>query len=253
MQFHAANQWRVVAGNNESLEVRSGVVNVDSLEIQGTDVISSSRQLQNIASVDATTKSVIITANAPEVTVYSGTTTSASNTINPNSTINGTVLYETGTIAAGTYTLDNLGDNSPYWSKGSNTYATFAGQTSFYAGGNYMGQGVGYYVYYGGNYYTIWGTHTLNGSGADLMNSLITYGLNSDANGPNQEFTVSSSFTIRIMLGAYGMPSTFNMSSAVTNFGGAGTYRLNSGVSFGFRLTKKAASTETTGSGTQYP
>ena len=116
-----------------------------------------------------------------------------------------------------------------------------------------MGQGVGYYAYYGGNYYTIWGTGSLNTSGADLMNGFITYGLNSDANGPNQEFTVSSSFTIRIMLGAYGMPSNFNMSSAVTSFGGAGTYRLNSGISFGFRLTKQAASTETTGSGTQYP
>jgi len=59
MQFHAANQWRVVAGNNESLEVRSGVVNVDMLEIQGTDVISSSRQLQNIASLDSTTQATI--------------------------------------------------------------------------------------------------------------------------------------------------------------------------------------------------
>jgi hypothetical protein len=59
MQFHSGNQWRVVAGGNESLEVRSGVVNVDSLEIQGTDVISSSRQLQNIASLDSTTAATI--------------------------------------------------------------------------------------------------------------------------------------------------------------------------------------------------
>ena len=224
-----------------------------AIQISGTTVVNDSRQLQNIASVDATTKGVIITANAPDVTVYSGTTTSASGTINPNDTTAGTVLYETGTIAAGTYSLDNLGDNSPYWSKGSNTYATFAGQTSYYAGGNYMGQGVGYFVYYGGNYYTIWGVGSLNTTGVDLMNQWISNYLNSDANGPNQDFTVSSNFTIRIVLGAYGMPQTFNMSSAVTSFGGAGTYRLNSGVSFGFRLTKQAASTETTGSGTQYP
>ena len=59
IQFHTTNQWRVVCGGNESLEVRSGVVNVDMLEISGTDVISSGRGLQNITSIDtATTNSI---------------------------------------------------------------------------------------------------------------------------------------------------------------------------------------------------
>lgn len=62
MQFHSGNQWRVVAGGNESLEVRSGVVNVDMLEIGGTDVISSGRNLQNILGIDATTANSIIAA-----------------------------------------------------------------------------------------------------------------------------------------------------------------------------------------------
>jgi hypothetical protein len=62
MQFHSGNQWRVVAGGNESLEVRNGVVNVDMLEISGTDVISSGRNLQNILGIDTTTANSIIAA-----------------------------------------------------------------------------------------------------------------------------------------------------------------------------------------------
>ena len=62
MQFHAADQWRVVCGGNESLEVRNQVVNVPILEVGGTDVISNSRQLQNIASIDSTTAAAITAA-----------------------------------------------------------------------------------------------------------------------------------------------------------------------------------------------
>ena len=59
IQFHNTNQWRVVCAGNESLEVRNGVVNVDMLEIGGTDVITSNRGLQNITSIDSTTTNSI--------------------------------------------------------------------------------------------------------------------------------------------------------------------------------------------------
>ena len=84
MQFHSGDQWRVVAGGNESLEVRNGVVNVDSLEIQGTDVISASRHLHNIASVDAAFIDVLVAAGlqpAQTIIDYSGTFIASTNQI----------------------------------------------------------------------------------------------------------------------------------------------------------------------------
>lgn len=56
MQYHAINQWRVVAGGSESLEVRQNVTNVKSLEINGNQVISTGRGLTNITGVDQATK-----------------------------------------------------------------------------------------------------------------------------------------------------------------------------------------------------
>ena len=84
--FHAADQFRVVAGGNESLEVRSGVVNVDMLEVGGTDVISSSRQLQNIASIDATTAAAITAAGVGAGGYNWSTATTSANSVKTDGT-----------------------------------------------------------------------------------------------------------------------------------------------------------------------
>jgi len=56
MQFHNNDEWRVVAGSTEGLEVRSGVTNAASLEVGGTSVITAARALQNLTGIDQTTK-----------------------------------------------------------------------------------------------------------------------------------------------------------------------------------------------------
>jgi hypothetical protein len=103
IQFHSNDQWRVVCGGNESLEVRNGVVNVDMLEVGGTDVISSSRQLQNIASINTTTRNSIRNSLASGGTYNTiGTYTVAgrsyssggSGNVNPNTTLGGSSLKE---------------------------------------------------------------------------------------------------------------------------------------------------------------
>tara|TARA_R100000951_G_scaffold6773_1_gene6736 strand:+ start:216 stop:824 length:609 start_codon:yes stop_codon:yes gene_type:complete len=184
-----------------------------------------------------------------EITVYSGTTTSASGLVNPNGST-GLILYETETLSAGTYTLDNLGDNSPYWSKGSNTYGSFDRTAD---SSNLLGFSVLYCTFHNNNYYQIYRAITLTSGPNDMVNSLINLQLNATSGGPNQDFVVANNFTIRIVLGTYDVTSNISQTSATTSFGTRGTWKLNSGVSFGFRLTKKQVSPEQTGSGTQYP
>ena len=96
IQFHTTDQFRVVCGGNESLEVRNGVVNVDMLEISGTDVISAGRALQNITSIDTATTNSINARYSRNTNRYNGPNIQFRYG-NFNSTTDGTQTYNFGT------------------------------------------------------------------------------------------------------------------------------------------------------------
>ncbi len=90
----------------------AGNVNVNSLEIAGTDVLSSSRQLQNIASLDSTTAATIGAAagGGGSVTAVASGALANGDTVVLNS--NGTVSAVTGSEVAGSVGSESSNFNS---------------------------------------------------------------------------------------------------------------------------------------------
>ena len=198
-----------------------------AIQVGGTTVISDNRALENITSVDSSLAESVANNILEEITVYGGTTSALSHT-----------------HAAGEYTLDwNQPTN---WSIG----ALQNGFTSFYAGANYMGASIGFYAYIGTSYYRIYGSTYLSVNAT--TNLLANFQSQFNSLPTAKSFTTTSNFKIRVVLGTYPGPSSAaaDMSTAFTNFGEAGGYKVPAGFTFGFRIKTPAYQNISTGSGT---
>jgi hypothetical protein len=233
MQFHSGDQWRVVAGNNESLEVRAGVVNVDMLEVGGTDVISSGRVLQNLTGFDTATSNLIKAEASGVNDYYDFTTTSLSPTISGGSSPY-VAFQGTTTYPAGDYELAyGLGPNAPWCS------ATSSSRSKSPGPGDYFGISNAICAKVGSSYYVLDLEQSLaTSTTSDYLNTLHAAHFNNPDN--NVVFTMTSSFSLAMCFGTYSF-SHGGTSSPVTSWGNRGSYKINSGGSFGWVIRSVAS------------
>jgi len=238
MQFHSGDQWRVVCGNNESLEVRNGVVNVDMLEVGGTDVISSARVLQNLTGFDTATSNLIKAASSGLDDYYDVTTTSLSPVISGGSSPY--VAYEsTISYPAGSYTTSLVGPNAPWWS-----ITTQNRTRSPLGNNNYWGCSAVICAKVGSSYFALNGRTQLTSSTSTELGTGIDSHFNLSTADPIS-FSMASAFTVAVCFGTWqvqvGGPGINDgeayPTTAITTFGEYGSYKLVAGSTFGFRIT----------------
>ena len=198
-----------------------------AIQIGGTTVIDNSRVLSNVTGLDTTTSNLIKTEASGINDYYDFTTTSLSPTISGGSSPY-VAFQGTTTYPAGYYELAyGEGPNAPWWS------ATASSRSKSPGPGDYFGQAVAICAKIGSSYYPIDYSQALATSTTDYLPSLISGHFNDNAN--NVKFTMTSTFSFALCFGTYAF-SPQNITSAITNWGNRGSYKIDSGSSFGWLI-----------------
>lgn len=209
-----------------------------AIQVGGTTVINDSRQLQNIASLDSASSAIISTAAAATDDYYDVTTTSLSPVISGGSSPY--VAYQ-GSISypAGGYQISLIGPNSPWWS-----ITTQNRTTTALGGTNYWGCSGIVCAKVGSSYFALNGKIALTSSTGTELGTSVASHFNSTSADP-VSFTMTSAFTVAVCFGTWQVQiggagindAQAYTTSALTNFGSYGSYKLASGSTFGFRIT----------------
>jgi len=198
-----------------------------AIQVGGTTVINDSRQLQNIASIDSATSAIISSAANGVNDYYDFTTTSLSPTVDGGSSPY-VGFQSTTTYPAGAYeiALGEGGPGSPWWSVTTSSRSKLPGPN------DYFGQAVAICAKIGSGYYPLRYYETLADSAStDYFPSLISSYFNNPNN--NLVFTMTSSFSIALCFGTYSFTPQ-SISSPITAWGNRGSYKIDSGSSFGW-------------------
>ena len=209
-----------------------------AIQVGGTTVINDSRQLQNIASLDSASSAIISTAAAATDDYYDVTTTSLSPVISGGSSPY--VAYQ-GSISypAGSYKINLVGTNSPWWS------LTTQNRTTTPLGGTqYIGCSATICAKVGSDYFALNNKTGITTSTATEVAISAESHFNSQTTDP-VSFIMGSAFTVAVCFGTYQIQRSgaglqdgvAYTTGAITSFGTLGSYKLVAGSTFGFRIT----------------
>ena len=253
-----------------------GISTVTSLSIGSNEVISSSRQLKNIASLDAVTTATIESAIANAPNTFTDLNVSGIGTINTLDTTNGTIDYlsstninSSGIITAGTFSgnLQNtltlntsgtgLSGSATFNNSGVSTFTVISNATSNSTGGTLVARDGS------GNFSANTITATLSGTATTTTN---IPNLSGDVSSNN---TVTTLATVNSNVGTYGdsgsipritvngkglitgvstvAPNNGTLTLAVSGTGlsGSATFTANQSGSSTFTVTSNATSNNT--------
>jgi hypothetical protein len=177
--------------------VDAGITTVSALNISTTEVISSARQLKNIASLDATTTQTIeaAIANAPNTFTDLNVTGIATFTSIRSSSINNTGITTTATLNATTGSITNLSGTNINAS-GIVTATTISGTTATYTTGSITNLSGTNLNYTGISTVTNVRSTTINNTGVGTITTLnSTTGTITNLSGTNLNYTGISTIT----------------------------------------------------------
>ena len=197
-----------------------------AIQVGGTTVIDNSRVLSNVTGFDTATSNLIKAESAEINDYYDFTTTSLSPTISGGSSPY-VAFQGTTTYPAGSYELSyGQGPNAPWCSATSSSRSKLPGPNDYFGIANAICAKVG------SSYYVLDSVVSLATSAStDFMNTMHAAYFNNPAN--NKIVTMTSSFTLAMCFGTYDF-SPKSTSSPTTSWGNRGSYKLNSGSSFGW-------------------